>query len=348
MDKAQTRPAPTGAMETMLLHFRRRAEGQVSLETMRQSLPVRQSGQAKALETQKWIALANAMLEAGRISQAEALLYRTFPVEDIHMDRWLGGAYDEQLRPIAEAMRKIERDHGLSNQQSFFVHDAPKDWLSLSEAYNSVMDSKCEEAMREFGLNADADMWRDDRARFDSERESARLNVFEALNVEKAVLASIATYEKEAEACAKAEAYCSACVMLGAAAEGRLLLTCLQNPLECQAAAVSLPRAVGPKNPDPLNWTLDHLIKVADAAGWIKNLADDELVFVVSRWLNQLRTNRNLLHAGRQAKENPHINIDWESFEDTRAAYTALRVCLDYPQGVSIGPKSIMPYIEIL
>ena len=346
----QGQPVAPETLEGMLRHFRQRAEGQLTLETLRPSLRRKPSDiekndpASKMGRVKDWIALAGAMLTSGKISQAEGLLYRTFSVQDLHTDRWLAGIYDNELRPIAHAMKRIESDHGLSDQQSFYTHSAPEDWLELSKAYEDVLDAKFEETLREFGLAADADMWRNDRPRFDREREAARLSIFEALDVEKAVTGSIATYEREAEVCAAVHAYCSASVMLGAAAEGRLLLACLQNPVKCQAAATSLPKGIRPTKSDPLNWTLEHLIKVAEAAGWITNLADDEVVFIVSNWLHKLRNSRNLLHAGRQAKYNPHIDIDEETYNDANAAYLALRTCLDYPEGIIMGEASITPY----
>jgi hypothetical protein len=339
------------ATEAMLDHFRRRVGGQLSLETARHSL---QTGRTtaglhasqirSAGDAQKWVSLTQAMLDAGRLTQAEALLYRTFSINHLHESRWSDGEYGNELDPISKAMKKIENDYGLTEDQYFRTSDAPDDWLVLSATYDRIMDEKFEASLREFGLDADADLWRDDRVEFEKLRESGRLSVFEASNAEKAISSSILIYEREATLCSQVEAHYAACVMLGSAAEGRLVLACLQRPAECKAAYDALPKTAKSRNPDPLSWSLDHLISVASAAGWIKSLEHDDIVFIVSGWLENLRITRNLLHPGRHAKERPHVAIGYEAYADASAAYSALRVCLDYPDGIDVNGNRILPY----
>jgi hypothetical protein len=100
----------------------------------------------------------------------------------------------------------------------------------------------------------------------------------------------------EAEECAKAGLYRPACVMLGAALEGRLLHTAIM-------AKVSRGEWESLQKDDPLKWQLRQLVDFATAEGWIPNefraqgldFDEGDLGTAVT-WLKGLR---NLIHPGR-------------------------------------------------
>lgn len=114
-----------------------------------------------------------------------------------------------------------------------------------------------------------------------------------------------------------------------AAAEARLLEALLLRPDEAQTALSRLPRAQRPRNADPLHWSLENMIAVADAAGWLGPIEDGEVSANVSPWLLAVRDLRNLLHPGRHARDKPHAILGSEEFVDAKLGYAALCIVLN-------------------
>lgn len=285
-------------------------------------------GRDTAEATRAWVALAQTMLVAGKITASESLLFCTFAVEAVHTKRWLDHAYPE-IEQLSAAINEIERAEGLTPEQYWLKGDGPEEHQRLNEAYSEALDERFAETLIEFGLIDLAALWRDDRAEYDRRREIGRRAAFEEADHRTAVSASIAVYEGEALKSAGAEAFYAASVMLGAAAEARLLEALLSRPDEAQAALAHLPRAQKPRNADPLHWSLEHMIAVADAAGWLGVVEDAEVGANVSPWLLAVRDLRNLLHPGRHARDKPHAIIGSEEYVDAKFAYAALCIALN-------------------
>jgi hypothetical protein len=278
--------------------------------------------------TRAWVALAQAMLVAGKITASESLLFSTFAVEAVHTKRWLEHAYPE-LELLSRLINEIDRAEGLTPDQYWAKGDGPEEHRRLSESYSAARDERFAETLIEFGLTDLAALWRDDRAEYDRRREIGRRAAFEEANHRTSVSASIAVYEQEALTSAGAGAFYAASVMLGAAAEARLLEALLSRPDEAQTALSRLPRAQKPKNADPLHWSLEHMITVADAAGWLGVIEDGEVGANVSSWLLAVRNLRNLLHPGRHARDKPHAIIGSEEYVDAKFGYAALCIVLN-------------------
>lgn len=278
--------------------------------------------------TRAWVALAQTMLVAGKITASESLLFSTFAVEALHTKRWLDHAYPE-IEQLSAAINEIERAEGLAPDQYWLKDDGPEEHQRLNEAYSEALDERFAETLIEFGLTDLADLWREDRAEYDRRREIGRRAAFEEADHRTAVSASIAVYEGEALKSAGAGAFYAASVMLGAAAEARLLEALLARPDEAQTALSRLSRAQKPRNADPLHWSLEHMIAVADTAGWLGVVEDAEVGANVGPWLLAVRDLRNLLHPGRHARDKPHAIIGSEEYVDAKFAYAALCIALN-------------------
>lgn len=274
-----------------------------------------------------WVALGKEMLSSGKISATESVIFLTYAVEGIHTTRWLDGAYRE-LEPFSLQMERIEREAGLRPEQYWKKGDAPENHQRLSDMYEAVLDAKFEEMLREFDLPKLADLWRDDRPEYDRLREIGRRSIFEKDNHLKAVTASIPLYEDEAVKSAAAGAFYAATVMLGSAAEARLIERFLSYPAETSKALASMAGASKPRNTDPLHWSLEHMLAVAEQAGWLGVIEDDYVGANVRLWLLSLRDTRNLLHPGRHVRDKPHIVIGNEEFLDAKFGYGALCIAL--------------------
>ena len=269
--------------------------------------------------------LARLMLAGGRFTEAEYCFYALFQVERIHEYRWLGGRYDRELRPILRAIERIERSHGLEEDEYFAPDDAPDEWRALDREFESILGRRLEDALAEFGLTELLALRRRDREQYELLRETGRLSFFEAADVEANLLNLLQVLEREAERAAAAEAYWAACSMLGRAAEARLALHCRRRPGLVGDAAARIPRDLRPAGDDPLVWNRQQLAAVAVAGGWLQNLPDERLVIELVGWLAELPADR----PGLQILAGDQPWLGGSEYRSSRDAYAALRSSLE-------------------
>ena len=274
-----------------------------------------------------WVELGLAMLAGGKISATESVIFLTFSVEGVHTKRWTDDEYPE-LELLSRQMSAVEEESGLHAMQYWKISDAPEAYQRLSAAYETALDKRFEATLREFELGTLADLWRDNRLEYDRLREIGRRAIFDRDDHLTAVSASIPVYEAEAVRSASAGAFYAAAVMLGSAAEARLLERFLSFPTETYEALEHLPRAEKPRNGDPLHWSLQHMLAVAEHAGWLGIIEDDDVGADVRPWLLSVRDTRNLLHPGRHARDKPHALIGSEEYVDAKFGYAALCIAL--------------------
>jgi hypothetical protein len=318
-----------GQEQGILRHGLRRALGRLRAKELASDLVTSRKSSKRPNETvRRQVDLAHALLDGGRITEDEHLLFSTFPVEHLHHERWMEGAYPE-IEALSKEMEGVEQAAGLSKDQYWMINDAPPEYITLSTRYDASLDARFAEMLDQFGLTELAVLWRTDRAEYDRRRENGRRAIFEKDNVREAVSGSVRIYEAEAMRSATAGAYYAACVMLGSAAEARLLSMCLDNPSRLTEVLALLPRSEAPRNRDPLHWSLEHLILIAGKAGWLVDLEDDDIKLNVAQWLISLRDTRNLLHPGRHARDRPHAIVGPELHSDSLLAYQALCIGLE-------------------
>ncbi|WP_179563020.1 hypothetical protein [Sphingomonas sp. R3G8C] len=307
----------------------RKAEACLRAEELVNSLDDAWKMRASSIEkVQHAVDLANALLAAGNITADEYLFYATYRVDDHHTSLWLAGAYPE-VEELASKIHQIENDHGLSDGHYWLRGEGPPERCEATRLHEAALDERFAAMLEKFGLVKIAEIWRTDRAEYDRRHKIGRLTIFEKDNVQKSVADSIGSYEEEARRCASAGAYCAACVMLGSAAEARILRMCLVYYDDVAAILAKKARSQKPRNLNPLHWTLDILISFAEELGWLPDLENDEITVKIASWLSSLRDTRNLLHPGRHARDRPHIVIGREEYDDANHAYTALRIALE-------------------
>lgn len=334
-----------GEREATMRHLRDRAEGQLVARELALQM---QTGKDRSHygdsdAARRYLDLVRALRQAGQITFAEYVLQVGSRMEMVSDHRWTEGVYSADLAPIDEAMQRVTQAQGLSDDQYWAREDEPPDYRELSDAYSACLDLKLIEVMREFGENELADLREQHPDRYDALREEGRRSVFEKDNHHTALSTLIDHYESEAEAAGGAGAYLAGCLMWGAAVEGRLLLWCLRAPGAAEEARQSLPAKERPRKLDPTKWTLDNLVQVARAAGWIDVLEDDDFIFSIEGLLQGLRQTRNLIHPGRSLREEPHLRRDKAAFDDARAAHAALR--MNEGAHAPVAPSEVPPQL---
>jgi hypothetical protein len=78
----------------------------------------------------------------------------------IHGDRWLKGAHRSELEPISEAMRRIEAENGLGEDEFWALDEAPEEYKTLNREYVRILDRHFIPTLREFGESELADLAR--------------------------------------------------------------------------------------------------------------------------------------------------------------------------------------------
>jgi len=276
-------------------------------------------------DVRQQLALAKLMLEGGKFGQAEYLFYSLFQVERLHDRRWLAGAYDSELQPIANSMREIERAHGLEEDECFLLESAPSDWLDLDRDFEAALRAKLDDMLAEFDLPDLHRLRREDEEQFDRLRETGRLALVREPSAEANILNLIRIYERETRCAAMAGAYLAAGMSLACAAEARIVLHCLRRPDTASAAAERLAAKLRPRKPDPLGWSVEQLVALAHAGGWLHNLPDKQLVTALAAWLDELPARR----PGQQVLGGRPPGLGESEFETARSAYAMLRHSLD-------------------
>jgi hypothetical protein len=285
-------------------HIRARATGEISLEQTLAEFDPRAENRTNSVREHEAnlpfnVKLATRLFEAGKITEAEFVFHCGFHIVELHEKYHFDGLYDSELQKISAKMDRIERRHGLKDNEYWLIADAPAGYLHESQKYDAILRRKQIEVFRKFAPPSLADRLENDPDVFWNLYERGRRSIFEKEDHLASVLDLIALYESEARKSADAEAYYAAITMLGSAAEARILLECVRQRAKVRKVIGRLPQRQRPASPDPLKWNLTHLINVAKAADWLPNIDDGNIVHVVSGWAHRLRTIRNLLHPGR-------------------------------------------------
>jgi hypothetical protein len=271
------------------------------------------------------IVLAKLLYASRRISKHEYVIMAVSPAEAVHQGRWLDGRYDDDLGPINQSLRRIEREHGLGPDQYWLRGEGPQEHIDLTKQYSAILDAKFRETLRELGLDDLATMLEQSREEFDRLRERGRRSLFHKDEYILAVQDVVVQYEKEARQAAAIGAYSVAVTALGAGVEGLLLLRCLRSRHKASRIAKGLPKRLRPPFPDDLSkWRFETLIEVCLKAGWLRPIETSIAVYDTASMAHVLRLMRNYVHPGRRARKKPWSVTDEQEYRDADAIYVVL------------------------
>jgi len=273
---------------------------------------------------QKSVAVAKALYHARRISSEEYVFYADLPIEEIHMARSSEGYYAD-ARPVLDAIRRIESEHGLPDDEYWLVGQGPPEYERLQEQHSALLEEKYAETLREFGLDDLADLRERNPEEYARRRERGRRASFHKEEYSLAVQDVVVRYEEDARRAAAAGAYSAAVTALGAGIEGLLLLRCLRSKKKASECAQRLTKRLRPRYPGDLStWSFETLIEVCLAARWLPPVRTALAQYDTARLAHLLRLTRNHVHPARRAKERPWSETDERDFKDAEAIYLVL------------------------
>jgi hypothetical protein len=130
-------------------------------------------------------------------------------------------------------------------------------------------------------------------------------------------------YEREAEKCASVRAYYAACIMIGGALEAILLQMCDLFEHEVSEVIPTLPRK--PKGTIE-HWSLDDLIQIAVAVGWLPLHRGPDLAEPgIGELAHLLRRLRNLSHPAVHLREVDEVPLRAASYRVAYAIFDSVR-----------------------
>lgn len=276
------------------------------------------------VQAKRQVALAKALYASRRISRQQYVFFAVLPVETVHEERIIHGHYEE-LKPINQALVRIEKEHGLATDEFWPREQGPPEHIQLNRRYEAILGEKFREALKEFGLDDLAVLLERSPAQFEQLRERGRRSVFHKEEYVLAVRDVVIQHEEEARQAAIAGAYSAAVTSLGAGVEGLLLLRCLRSRHKANRIAKRLPKRLRPRSPDdPSTWTFETLIEACLAAGWLAPIETSIARYDTAALAHVLRLMRNYVHPGRHARERPWSETDEHEYRDADAIYAVL------------------------
>jgi len=296
------------------------------LLSVRERISVEEASQEeKENFAKREIDLTKKFRDAGGYSLAEYVARSSLILEVfVHENRWLDGAYQEELGPISKRMKEIEKSYGLKEGEYWPRGEGPKEWVLLSEEYESVLDRRLVETFREFGLSDIADMIDNNYQKYEDLQREGRKKLFKPVDEIRFLKELVNLYRENYQKSEEIGALYSAVVMVGATLEAKLLLKCLENQEKATEIFSKLPSYERmTKNNNPLKWNLNLLLKIVHTAGWLPNIEVDEFVILVKDLGDYIRIGRNLLHPGKHLSFSNKL-LDVENLEDIKACMIVL------------------------
>jgi hypothetical protein len=116
-----------------------------------------------------WISAARSLAERGQISADTVIYFVEIFLECV--TRQASGCDPEMLR-LYDEMHRVERAHGLGEDESWLTREAPAEWLELNEAWDRRNDAIRVATLRDLGHGDIADLLERQPAEF-NDRGSA-------------------------------------------------------------------------------------------------------------------------------------------------------------------------------
>jgi len=89
-----------------------------------------------------------------------------------------GSSEDPELVRLYAEMERIEREHGLAEDEYWHIHEAPAEWRALEAAWNQRADAIVNAYLREWGHADVAELRENNRDEFDSFGAKGRIDLW--------------------------------------------------------------------------------------------------------------------------------------------------------------------------
>src|SRR5699024_1945774 len=290
---------------------------------------IRKDEDSKEDYSRRMLQFVKAKRKSGGLSFPNYIFRAAFYVIEIHENRWLNHQYDEELNPISQKMKEIEKENGLKEDEYWPLDEGPDEWRELNNEYNRVLYQKLSKVFKEIGFEDIADLIKKDKAKYDKLYEEGRKNTFNETSEIEKLSAIIDKYKREAQISIESKAYYASAILSGAAIEALLLREVLKKPEQVSEVIDSLPQKNKPKS-DPKKWRLYDLINIAERADWLPKIQIKDDIFLLDALAHVVRALRNFLHPGRVLREKATIGIEKSEAELANSVLVVLNYAIEH------------------
>ncbi len=127
---------------------------------------------------ERFLRVAKAMREAGVLSDDEALYAIAYPIISIAEERVMISGVHPALDAISKKIRRVERMHGLAEDEDWPRGEGPREYQELQEEWDRVNDAVIAATFEEYGEPEFAALYRHENERFDQQHEKGRRQFF--------------------------------------------------------------------------------------------------------------------------------------------------------------------------
>ncbi|MBU2951829.1 hypothetical protein KO493_14105 [Tamlana agarivorans] len=277
-----------------------------------------------------FLKISELLYNSSELSKEGYYFYQRFSIESLIFEsRMINNVYDSELNPITDKMRLVEKKHGLNDDEYWTIEEYPPEYKKLNDEYEKVLDLNTELLYKKYAPKEIYEQYVNNNSEFNEIAQKGHIAKNNKDEIERLIELSN-VYQKEAEISEKNQAFLASSILLGATIETKMIIKCLRNTTEIQTAIqkMGIPnKQIKSKN--PVDWTLNTLIKVCDKCGWLPNIESDKYTFKTNNISHFLRLTRNLVHPGIIIKKEKTLSLDSQKFSTIKESYKLISLIID-------------------
>lgn len=317
-------------------HLEGRIKSMAALEELREkqvgSFTRRSTAEVVEQETKAVLEVVEARFNAAEINERELIALICMCGNLVHEIRWSENYYEPEIGPINQAIRKVQKTHGLKPGEEWGLGEGPDEYKSFLSQWDSVYDRTREDLIFELCTDRLRDIVKRFEYQIDDMKREGEQSLFQ-WDDKRRLYVLLQNYEREALQCESVGAYLAASILIAASIETRLIITCLEFKEICEKGRNSLNeerKSSGGKSigRNPLSWFLDDLINVSAKCGWLPWVESNSYTFNSTVLAQVLKDVRNGVHPGKKVRKKENIAMGLEQYKDIRAANEILKSVL--------------------
>ncbi|MFK5891368.1 MAG: hypothetical protein QM486_11630 [Flavobacteriaceae bacterium] len=277
-----------------------------------------------------FLKISELLYNSSEFSREEYYFYQWFSIECLIFEsRVINNFYDSELKPITKKMNLIEKKYGLETDEYWTKDEYPLEYQKLNDDYERVLNTNTELLYKEYASKEIYDQYINNNIEFNKIAEKGRISKHIKDEIERLIELSN-VYQKEAEISERNGAFLASTILLGSAIETKMIIKCLRNTNEIKTTIrkMGIPnKQIKSKN--PLDWTLNTLIKVCDKCEWLPNIESEKYTFSTNDISHFLRLTRNLVHPGIIIKKEKKLALDSQKFSKIKESYKLISLIID-------------------
>jgi len=239
-----------------------------------------------------FLKISKLLYPSSNLSKEGYYFYQWFSIESLIFEsRMINGFYDSELNHITEKMDSVEKKYGLETTECWTLDEFPPEYKKLNDEYEKVLDVNTELLYKEYASEEIYDQYINNNIEFNEIAQKGYISKPIIDDIER-LLELCDVYQKEAILSEKNGAFLASTILLGSTIETKMIIKCMRNTNEVKKAIHRMGnKQIKSKN--PLDWSLNTLIKVCKMCNWLPDIESDKYTFSTNNISHFLRLTRN-------------------------------------------------------